>query len=165
MPDNELLISTTLDPSGIKAGAEQSSDAVKKSTTEMKQGFADTGNASKEAADKMNYSMTEARHSIMELGAETGVHMPRAVASFVASIAPVGAVLAAAFPVIAVIALIDVFGKAADKLKELSESAEREAAAWAAVDRAFLDGHDHIQQGIAEQERRIIEYTQGPSRL
>jgi hypothetical protein len=73
MPDNELQIVTTLDPSGIRAGAEQSSDAVKKSTSEMKQGFADSGNASKEAADKMNYSMTEARHSIMELGAETGV--------------------------------------------------------------------------------------------
>ncbi len=162
MPDNELKVSTTLDPSGIRAGAEQSSDAVKKSTSEMKQGFADTGNASKDAADKMNYSMTEARHSIMELGAETGIHMPRAVASFVASVAPVGAILAAAFPAIAVIALIDVFGKAIDKIKELSESAEKEAAAWAAVDRAFLDSHDHIQQGIAEQERRIVEYTQGP---
>src|SRR5258708_26552614 len=162
MPDNELQIVTTLDPSGIRAGAEQSSDAVKKSTSEMKQGFADTGNASKEAADKMNYSMTEARHSIMELGAETGVHMPRAVASFVASIRPVGSVLAAAFPLIAVVALIDVFEKAADKLKELSETAEREAAAWVKVESAFLDGSEHIQKGIDEQQKRIIEYTQGP---
>jgi hypothetical protein len=162
MADNELQIVTTLDPSGIRTGAEASSDAVKKSTSEMKEGFAETGNASQEAADKMNYSMTEARHSIMELGAETGVRMPRAVASFVASIAPVGSLLAAAFPVIAVVALIDVFSKAVDKIKEFSQSTEKEAAAWVAVDRAFLDSSDHIQQGIAEQQRRIIEYTQGP---
>jgi hypothetical protein len=46
--------------------------------------------------------MMEARHSVMMLGEEFGVHLPRALTSFIASIGPIGAALEAAFPFLAI---------------------------------------------------------------
>jgi hypothetical protein len=48
-------------------------------------------------------SMTEARHGVMLLGEEFGIHLPRALTSFIASIGPVGAAMEAAFPFLAII--------------------------------------------------------------
>ncbi len=46
--------------------------------------------------------MMEARHGVMLLGEEFGVHLPRALTSFIASIGPVGAAMEAAFPFLAI---------------------------------------------------------------
>src|SRR5271166_1345234 len=46
--------------------------------------------------------MMEARHGVMLLGEEFGIHLPRALTSFIASIGPVGAVMEAAFPFLAI---------------------------------------------------------------
>ncbi len=48
-------------------------------------------------------SMGEARHGVMLLGEEFGVHLPRALTSFIASIGPIGAAMEAAFPFLAII--------------------------------------------------------------
>src|SRR5208282_568136 len=52
---------------------------------------------------QVDYSMGEARHSVMMLGEEMGVHLPRGVTTFIASLGPVGAALEAAFPFLAII--------------------------------------------------------------
>jgi hypothetical protein len=46
--------------------------------------------------------MGEARHSVMLLGEEFGVHIPRALATFIAGLGPIGAALEAAFPFLAI---------------------------------------------------------------
>jgi hypothetical protein len=60
----------------------------------------------KEGANKMGeetgYSMMEARHSVMILGEEFGIKIPRALAGFVAGLGPVGAAMEAAFPFLAI---------------------------------------------------------------
>src|SRR4051794_32321517 len=48
-------------------------------------------------------NMTEARHGVMLLGEEFGVHLPRALTSFIAGLGPVGAAMEAAFPFLAII--------------------------------------------------------------
>jgi len=47
-------------------------------------------------------SMSEARHGVILLGEEFGIHLPRGVTSFLASIGPVGAAMEAAFPFLAI---------------------------------------------------------------
>lgn len=54
------------------------------------------------AGERADYSMTEARHGVMLLGEEFGVHLPRGITSFLASIGPVGAAMEAAFPFLAI---------------------------------------------------------------
>jgi hypothetical protein len=46
--------------------------------------------------------MFEARHGVMLLGEEFGVHMPRALTAFITSIGPIGAAMEAAFPFLAI---------------------------------------------------------------
>jgi len=46
--------------------------------------------------------MSEARHGVILLGEEFGIHLPRGVTSFLASIGPVGAAMEAAFPFLAI---------------------------------------------------------------
>lgn len=48
------------------------------------------------------YSMFEARHGVMLLGEEFGIHLPRALTSFIAGLGPVGAAMEAAFPFLAI---------------------------------------------------------------
>jgi hypothetical protein len=47
-------------------------------------------------------SMMEARHGVMLLGEEFGVHLPRSLTTFIASIGPIGAAMEAAFPFLAI---------------------------------------------------------------
>jgi hypothetical protein len=66
--------------------------------------FTDIKSGAGEAGQATGYSMMEARHSVMLLGEEFGIHLPRAVSSFIASIGPLGGILEAAFPFLAIIA-------------------------------------------------------------
>jgi hypothetical protein len=65
--------------------------------------FNDIGSGAEGMGRRMGRGMTEARHSVMMLGEEFGVHIPRALATFIASLGPVGATLEAAFPFLAII--------------------------------------------------------------
>lgn len=60
------------------------------------------GAAAESAGAKADYSMMEARHGVMLVGEEFGVHLPRALTSFIASIGPIGEALAVAFPFLAI---------------------------------------------------------------
>jgi hypothetical protein len=64
--------------------------------------FKDIQGGAGEMGGSVNYSMMEARHSVMMLGEEFGVHLPRGVTSFIASLGPLGPALEAAFPFLAI---------------------------------------------------------------
>ena len=64
--------------------------------------FGDIKDGAKEASAETSYSMMEARHGVMLLGEEFGVHLPRGITSFLASLGPVGAIMEAAFPFLAI---------------------------------------------------------------
>lgn len=84
----------------------------------------DFGKSAKDAGEKTDYSMMEARHGVQMLGEEFNVRLPRGITSFIASIGPVGAAMESAFPFLAIAVgakiLIDHFAKmheAAEKVE------------------------------------------------
>jgi hypothetical protein len=70
-----------------------------------------------EATGRMGGHMMEARHGVMMLGEEFGVHLPRGVSTFIASIGPVGAAMEAAFPFLAIILGATILMEHLDKVK------------------------------------------------
>jgi len=92
---------------------------IKASATEMGDGVA-------EASGRTEYSMMGARHSVIMLGEEFGVHLPRGISTFIASLGPVGAALEIAFPFIAIILgatlLIEHLSKLHDEANKLADS-------------------------------------------
>lgn len=77
------------------------------------------------AFDSTNYSMMEARHGVMLLGEEFGVHMPRAVSTLIASVAPIGSVMASAFPILGAVALVGIIAKVVEHFDKASEQAAK----------------------------------------
>src|ERR1700723_3414873 len=87
------------------------------------------GKQAEEAGGKVDYSMMEARHGVMMLGEEFGIHLPRGLTTFIASLGPVGAAMEAAFPFLAIILgatllieHITKIGEAAEKAAEASQT-------------------------------------------
>jgi hypothetical protein len=87
----DLQTKTATFQSGMAAAARYARSAF----TEIKTGAA-------EAGAETSFSMMEARHSVMILGEEFGVKIPRALAGFIASLGPLGPALEAAFPFMAI---------------------------------------------------------------
>lgn len=69
----------------------------------------------------VSYSMMEARHGVMLLGEEFGVHLPRALTTFVAGLGPIGPAMAAAFPFLAIAVGATLLLEHLAKLKEQGE--------------------------------------------
>jgi hypothetical protein len=78
------------------SGLADAAKGARGSFNEIKEGAAEMGAST-------GHSMTEARHSVMLLGEEFGVHLPRALTSFIASIGPIGEAMEAAFPFLAIV--------------------------------------------------------------
>jgi hypothetical protein len=105
---------------------------------------------------RMGSGMTEARHSIMMLGEEFGLHIPRAVASFLASLGPVGVAMEAAFPFLAIIVGATLLIEHLAKIREAGEKLTTDQVKFGtAVENAFntLD-QKLIQAQIKSDELR-----------
>jgi hypothetical protein len=76
--------------------------------------------------DKVDFK--EARGGMMLFGDLVGVHLPRHVTSFIASMGPVGAVMEAAFPFLAIAVGAVVLIEHLTKLKETAEKLETDTA-------------------------------------
>jgi hypothetical protein len=133
--------------------------------------FEDIKSGAQEMGATTNVSMTEARHGVMLLGEEFGVHLPRALTSFIASIGPVGAAMEAAFPFLAIIVGATLLLEHLSKLKEegvkLSESQTNFGTTVANVlnslDQKLLEAgiradelnHDHL--GALNKQLQLID--------
>jgi hypothetical protein len=89
--------------------------AARGSFQDIKSGADDMGRA-------VNVSMMESRHGVMLLGEEFGVHLPRALTTFIAGIGPVGAAMQAAFPFLAIIVGATLLLEHLAKLKAAGEA-------------------------------------------
>jgi len=87
------------------------------------------GDGVAEASGRTEYSMMGARHGVMMLGEEFGVHLPRGITAFIVSLGPVGAAMEAAFPYLAIILgatlLIEHLVKVGDAADKLAETAHK----------------------------------------
>lgn len=79
----------------FQSGLADAAKSARGAFNDIKGGSSDMGRA-------VSGHMMEARHGVMLLGEEFGVHLPRSLTTFIASIGPVGAAMEAAFPFLAI---------------------------------------------------------------
>lgn len=150
--DNVLTMTARFDGSQLKAGLADAAQSVATSASAMGESFTTADSDASEqiqlliqqvkelqtqldqlqthaanAGRATAREMTEARHAIHGLGEEIGVHVPRYLQSFITQLPGVGAALAAAFSVIAVVGLIELVVEAGKKLYELGKAGEEAA--------------------------------------
>ncbi|MDR3764438.1 MAG: hypothetical protein P4M01_10115 [Acidobacteriota bacterium] len=131
----------------FQTGLADAAKAARGSFTDIKSGAGEMGGS-------VNYSMVEARHSVMMLGEEFGVHLPRALTSFIASIGPIGGALEAAFPFLAIAVgatlLLEHLGKMREASEKLTDSQVNFGTTCANVLNALDDRL--LQAGIRSDE-------------
>jgi hypothetical protein len=103
----------------FQSGMSDAAKAAKSSFQEIKSGAAEMGRTT-------SGSMMEARHGVMLLGEEFGVHLPRGITMFLSSLGPVAGVMEAAFPFLAIAVgatlLLEHLAKLKESGEKLSES-------------------------------------------
>ena len=149
----------------FQSGMADAAKAARGSFNEIKEGAREMGAAT-------GGSMMEARHGVMLLGEEFGVHLPRALTSFIASIGPVGEAMSAAFPFLAIVVgatlLLEHLGKLKEEGSKLTESQVQFGTTVANVlnglDAKLLEAgirtdelnNDHL--GALEQRLQLIDH-------
>ena len=133
--------------------------------------FNDIKGGSGEMGRAVSGNMMEARHGVMLLGEEFGIHLPRALTSFIASIGPIGAAMEAAFPFLAIAVgatlLIEHLAKMHEAGEKLTESqvqfGNAAHTAFNALDNQILQAQiradelrgDHL--GALKKELKLID--------
>jgi hypothetical protein len=106
----------------FQSGLSDAAKSARGAFTQIKSGAGDMSR-------DVSTNMSEARHGVMLLGEEFGVHLPRALTSFIAGIGPVGAAMEAAFPFLAIAVgatlLIEHLGKMREAGLKLTEDQEK----------------------------------------
>jgi hypothetical protein len=118
------------------------------------------GDGVREGSGKASYSMMEARHGVMMLGEEFGIHLPRGITTFISSLGPVGAAMEAAFPFLAVIlgATLLIEG-----LRKMGEAEEKVAEAGRKMTDDLLEGINKADQGIVKSAIEIRKLAGSPA--
>jgi hypothetical protein len=135
--------------------------------------FADIKDGAADMARSTSGSMMESRHGVQLVAEEFGVHLPRALTSFIASIGPVGEAMAAAFPFLALIVgatlLLEHLAKLKEKGEELTRSQEKFGTTVANVLNGLNDklleagirtdelNNDHL--GALEKQLQLIDHA------
>src|ERR1700733_9572203 len=117
--------------------------------------FQEIRESAREMGASTGYSMGEARHGVMLLGEEFGVHLPRGVTTFLASLGPVGGAMEAAFPFLAIIVGATFL---IEKLMKLGDEASKSGQAWAGVT-------DEIKKWGENSKRQLLEVQIAADRL
>lgn len=153
MADEQLRIGAEVDLSTINVSMEQAAETTHESTQQMINDFTLLGASAETAGDevaagaeKMNFSMREAKGSAALLGEEIGVHMNRHVAGFLAQLPGVGEAMSAAFSAFAIIALIEIIDKAAEKLSQ-----------WIADTFIFTEAQKALNAELAKTNEQIVK--------
>src|SRR6266478_106801 len=134
-------------------GARQSFGDIRSSAGEMSGGV-------KGHMEGMDYSMTHARHGIHLMLEEMGIHMPRAVMSFLASLGPIGAAMEAAFPFLAIIVGVTLL---IEHFHKLGEAEEKIAEAGRKLSDGFAERINKADQEIVKAEIEIRKLAGSPA--
>jgi hypothetical protein len=131
----------------FQSGMADAAKAARGSFNDIKSGASEMGRAT-------STNMGEARHGVMLLGEEFGIHLPRALTTFIASLGPVGAAMEAAFPFLALITLATLFIEHLSKMKEKGEQLTEAQAHFGIVAANVLNELDDrlLQAGIHADE-------------
>jgi len=129
------------------SGLGDASRAARGAFSEIKDGASGAGR-------EVSYSMTEARHSVHLITDEFGIHIPRALTSFVAGLGPIGPALEAAFPFLAIVVGATLLLEHLAKLKEEGEKLTEAQLHFAAVVANVMNGLNDklLEAGIKTDE-------------
>lgn len=122
-------------------------------TASFKAALREAAATTRETAQEMRASMMEARGSITLLGEEIGVHLPRHLRNFVATLPGVAPLMSAAFSTIAVAGLGVVVLDVAKKIYEFAKSLGE-------VSKAEKQRHDQFVKDAREElgfQTKLIE--------
>jgi hypothetical protein len=115
----------------FQTGLADAAKAARGSFQDIKDASKEMGDGVGEASGRTEYSMMHARHGVMLLGEEFGVHLPRGITAFIVSLGPVGAAMEAAFPFLAIILgatlLIEHLTKIGDASEKAAEAGRKMA--------------------------------------
>ncbi|MGA7889691.1 MAG: hypothetical protein WB993_09410, partial [Candidatus Sulfotelmatobacter sp.] len=123
VPVWQLSVNLETKSASFTTGMAEAAKSARSSFTEIKDGANEMGRVT-------GGSMGEARHSVMMLGEEFGVHLPRGVTSFISSLGPVQAAMSAAFPFLAIAAGATIL---IEKLTKMGDEAAKSGQAWLAI--------------------------------
>lgn len=131
----------------FQTGMADAAKAARGSFNDIKSGADEMGRAT-------SGSMMEARHGVMLLGEEFGVHLPRALTSFIASIGPIGAAMEAAFPFLAIIVGATLLLEHLSKLKAEGDKLTESQIKFGTTVSTVLNGLDTklLEAGIRADE-------------
>lgn len=129
------------------SGLNDAAKGARGSFNEIKEGAREMGSAT-------SYSMMEARHGVMLLGEEFGIHIPRALTAFITSLGPVGAAMQAAFPFLAIIVGATLLLEHLSKLKEKGDKLTESQLVFGTTVTNVLNGLDQklLEAGIKSDE-------------
>jgi hypothetical protein len=116
--------------------------------------FDEIGGAAEGGGRRIGRGMTEARHSVMMLGEEFGVHIPRALASFIAGLGPIGAAMEAAFPFLAIILGATLL---VEHLAKVHEAGEELTASQAKFGIVANNTFESLRTKLLEAQKRADE--------
>lgn len=163
--DTFLEAGAIIDTSQIVPGLQSMASETQAAASQMTASFEQIGTASQEAAAKMEFSATEARHAFHGLGEEVGIRIPRFVQSFVAHLGGVGPALAAAFAPVAIIGLAEVLVEAGKKLFEFYEDVvnlKSEMEALDSIERHLIDTQIELSNALLKGSEELAGLTEGP---
>ncbi|MCU1301518.1 MAG: hypothetical protein JWQ87_1802 [Candidatus Sulfotelmatobacter sp.] len=129
------------------SGLNDAAKGARGSFNEIKEGAREMGSAT-------SYSMMEARHGVMLLGEEFGIHIPRALTAFITSLGPVGAAMQVAFPFLAIIVGATLLLEHLSKLKEKGDKLTESQLVFGTTVTNVLNGLDQklLEAGIKSDE-------------
>lgn len=111
--------------------------------------FSDIGGGAGNMGRGVGYSMTEARHSVMLLTEEFGGHMPRAIATLIAGLGPLGPALDAAFPFIGIVVGVTLLLEHLAKLREEGEALTQDQVKFGV---AVANAYDQLDRKILQAQ-------------
>jgi len=131
----------------FQSGLSDAAKSARGAFSQIKSGAGDMGR-------EVSGSMGEARHGVILLGEEFGIHLPRGVTSFLASIGPVGAAMEAAFPFLAIAVGATILIEKLVKMHEAGEKiTEDQGRFGTAVNNAF----NQLDEKLIQAEIRSDE--------
>ena len=126
----------------FQSGLSDAAKSARGAFSQIKQGSGEMGR-------EVSGNMMEARHGVILLGEEFGVHLPRGVTSFLASIGPVGAAMEAAFPFLAIAVGATILIEHLMKMHEAGEKlTEDQGKFGTAVSQAF----NHLDEKLIQAQ-------------
>ncbi len=131
----------------FQSGLSDAAKSARGAFTQIKSGAGEMGR-------EVSGNMMEARHGVMMLGEEFGIHLPRAVAGFLASMGPVGAAMEAAFPFLAIAALATIL---IEKLVKMHEEGIKLTDDQAKFAQATTNAFNQLDAKLLQAEIRSDE--------